>query len=354
MKTLLTPTPSESPAPLARHAAPWVGAILLLLAFHGLDNWRWASRNFQSTNWDDQLCYWRGMLELRWGLRALVHNPALGPPQKLARAYWLTGQFDWPHWSRLSQWAGLLSTRLLGSGYSGLTAANLLWTAVLLFSVYWLGQRLAGPAAGFAAAFLVSFYPGVVGLSRNFAPHYAAAAMSAACFAFLLRAASFRSFSRSLQLGVVLGIGLLVNPKILFYFLAPFVMCFYKACRRRRDRRVPQLAANAAAILATGALVSVSWWFPYAARLIPFFAGVSVNGHYDYPTASFWSSWITWRHAYYATALYFELSPLLAVAAVAALAFSFAKADGFLREFRGEWIAWLAGPLAQLRQLGKK
>ncbi len=343
---------AATPRPASRLATVgWHVAILLLVAVHGANNWLWTGSNYQSANYDDQTDYWDGTLHLRTELRAILHDPEATAADKAIRTYWLIGAYKWFHWSRLTQLVGLLSAHVFGYGYSGLTAANNLWTALLLFSTFWLGRRMSGPAYGFLAACLVGLWPGVDGLSRNFGHHYAAVGMSALCLHLLLRNKRLESTAGALLLGVACGAGILANPKIVFYLAVPFAFSFYRTWRTVEDERRVRTAANFAVIAATAALVSASWWLASLRELGGF---LRAGGQSYVELSSCPSRWSWPCLTYYGHAVFYQLSPVFFLVVLGSLALFFAKRGDAAPPLRGELAAWFFGSFALLTAVNPK
>ncbi|MGE0683163.1 MAG: ArnT family glycosyltransferase, partial [Candidatus Binatia bacterium] len=91
---------------------------------------------------------------------------------------------------------------LFGRSIEAALAVHVSAFVVLLLAVYGLGDRLVSPAAGVLAAFFVSTYPSVFGLSRVFLFDFWDTALVAASLYLLMRTEWFSHKRASLGLGV--------------------------------------------------------------------------------------------------------------------------------------------------------
>jgi hypothetical protein len=98
---------------------------------------------------------------------------------------------------------------------------NILYLALLLFSVYQIGKKIDTAATGLLAAMVLSLYPAVFGLSRYFQIEFALCAM--VCFSIycLLYSDNFRNRNYSLLFGVSVGFGMLTKWNFAFFILGP-------------------------------------------------------------------------------------------------------------------------------------
>ena len=155
--------------------------------------------------------------------------------------------------------------------------SNILWLAVALVSVTYLGTKMVDRRTGLLAALLLSLYPGVYGLSRQYGTDYPLIAAVAASMAILVSSDFFKR--RVVLLGVVMGLGVLIKAQLFFFILCPFLYCLAAgiAAGRRSGRRAFGTAAGAFAAMGVAAFVSSIWWFPIAGRLSKSFVSLTAE-----------------------------------------------------------------------------
>jgi 4-amino-4-deoxy-L-arabinose transferase-like glycosyltransferase len=155
----------------------------------------------------------------------------------------------------LSYWLVLPFYTLFGHGADVAVLANgAIWLGVLLMATYGLGREVASPQAGLLAAALVSLYPLVGALQRDFFLDVGLAAMVALSLWLLLRCGSFDHRGRAVTLGVALGLGTLVKWPFPFFAGGPFLAALYVVARRNRwsKQRLTNLGLCLAAAGALG------------------------------------------------------------------------------------------------------
>jgi hypothetical protein len=111
-------------------------------------------------------------------------------------------------------------------------ASNTVWLWVLLLATYALGKQVYNRKAGIFAALIVSFYPIIVALERDFwLDLQLTAAVTGALWA-MLWVRNFDHRSRAILLGIILGIGTWIKWPFSFFVFAPFLALLYQLHRR--------------------------------------------------------------------------------------------------------------------------
>lgn len=140
--------------------------------------------------------------------------------------------------------------------------ANLLFLAVLLGATYGLGRLAFGRTAGLAAAALVSFYPLVFVLSREFLTDFPLTALTALTFYLLLRSEGFRQRKYALLGGLSYGLTLLT--KWSFFFLSLLALLYLLASSLSRSPATTEprrIRLNAAWAIVGAMAVAGPWYF---------------------------------------------------------------------------------------------
>ncbi|MBI2883468.1 MAG: glycosyltransferase family 39 protein [Candidatus Methylomirabilis oxyfera] len=149
---------------------------------------------------------------------------------------------------------------------------NLLAFVFLILAVYGLGARLASPWSGLLAAFLVSTYPGIFGLSRLFLLEFVDAALVAAFLYLLVRTEVFSRTGPSIALGAVIGFGLLCRTFFPVFVVGPLGISLYAAWREWRVSRrmhtgtTPRVWVNGALALLVACGLAAPW---YVTNMVP-------------------------------------------------------------------------------------
>jgi 4-amino-4-deoxy-L-arabinose transferase-like glycosyltransferase len=193
----------------ARLAA--LALLLLLIAFHVVNNWLWRSTNQVVFGFDrifhkvTSLAYYdilRESVNLRTIFAALTWSDYYPPLVHLTAAVFY---------------------KLFGVTMDVAAMSTSLYLVVLLLAVYGLGERLAGPWVGLLSAFVVSMFPIIFSMSRYLYVDLALTAMVALNVCLLLRADRFRHKGYSLLYGLSLGLGLLTKWTFVAFTAAPLL-----------------------------------------------------------------------------------------------------------------------------------
>ncbi len=212
---------------------------------------------------------------------------ALNYWQAFQTAQWFSS--DW--WIRLWQLSSkipplvYISTipflSLFGPGFDQSTGVNLVYSAILLGSVYALGVSLFSVPVGLWAAGLCLLMPGLYRVRLDYLLDYPLAAMVTLCFTCLTVWRILRVPSPSIRkgiaigqssliigyawllaiaLGLTLGLALMVKQPALLFLLLPLVWVIGEALRQRAWRHLAQLAtAVLVSLLVFGPWYRTNW-----------------------------------------------------------------------------------------------
>ncbi|MBN2407382.1 MAG: glycosyltransferase family 39 protein [Elusimicrobia bacterium] len=131
--------------------------------------------------------------------------------------------------------AAALSNRILGRSLLSTRAANLIWFAVLLISVYYLAGYIMGREAGILSVLIISMYPAIYGSSRIFAEEFSTMSLMPLAVLFLLKSDGFRNMKYSLLFGLVFGLGMLTRGIFLVFIAGPAIYVFASAVIKTRS-----------------------------------------------------------------------------------------------------------------------
>lgn len=249
----------------------YIFALLSLVLFHAINNWIWVVSNITLLGWDP----------LSHLAKTLIYNDIL----QHINVRTLFSALTWP-WNRppLPFLTTVPFYRLFGISTDVAQMSNCVYLAVLLSSVYGIGRILYDRKVGLFAAFLVSFYPILFGISRLYYVDYPLTSMTALSIYLLLKADGFHNRKWSLLLGVALGLGLLTKWPFISFIGAPlaYVTVRSGALSRLRDiswhdreasSSTQRLLTSPWVHIAGALLLSLAWYLPNWDRLSGFLLG---------------------------------------------------------------------------------
>lgn len=108
-------------------------------------------------------------------------------------------------------------------------AVNTVYLFMLIFAVYGIGTRLYNPMTGLLSAAVISLYPIVFGLSRDFYPDLALLAWVAATVYFLVCTDGLRRTRLAVLFGAAFGLGQLTKQPFAFFAIGPCVYYFLQS-----------------------------------------------------------------------------------------------------------------------------
>lgn len=216
--------------------------------------------------------------------------------------------------------------------------ANVPVLALLVVSVYSIGAALGDRKTGLLAAFLVSFYPAVFGLSRKYGLDFPLAAMVAFSIALLLRTRNFNDGKKSVLLGITAGLGILVKGQIVLFLAGPFAVSLAASFVKEKSGQIRRLR-NFALMGGIALLVSAVWWWGIARDLLGGYFGhveseLALPLNLAFPAFSF--GWWTFYLFYFVI----DISPLLFLFFIMALpVFLFSRIN-----YKWTLLAWIVVP----------
>ena len=220
--------------------------ILLAIAFVvTAANVGWTLLDQRPPHWDmarhlaTSLNYWDAAQQGHWGI--LVRGYYYYPPLiYLSVLPWYT---------------------LFGSSVAVAVASNFGWLALLLVSVYGLGQQLWNRRVGLVAAIVSAGTPMLVSQFKEFQLDAPLAAVTAAIVYALIRSRALSYVNWSIAVGLALGLGLLLKWTFALIMLVPVGYCLVLVVWRfRRQRQLANFAGVVTVGLTAYAMVSAWYW----------------------------------------------------------------------------------------------
>lgn len=178
---------------------------------------------------------------------------------------------------------------VLGKSADKALTVNLFAFVVLVLATYGLGARLRSPSVGVLAAFLVSTYPAVFGLSRIFLFDFWNTALVAASLYWLVKTEGFFHKRASVALGVMLGLGCLCRAFFPIFLLGPLGVSLYALWSNKRwafgrpEPERPVVGRYLIHTLGTAFIVAAPWYLlnikPLTQRSLSAAYGVEAVGY---------------------------------------------------------------------------
>ncbi len=209
-------------------------------------------------------------------------NGAMNYWQALQQPHWLESEWWTSFWQvstkvpPLTFIVAAVIQQIFGTGIEQATLVNLVFSAILLTSVYGLGVELFSAQVGLWAAGLCQLIPALYRLRLDFLLDYPLAAVVTLSFwcltvwrarglrleargginsSFIIHHSSFQGWLWMAGFGVSFGLALLVKQTALFFLLTPVLWVGVEAIRSRSWQRIFQLII--------GLLLSLAVFFPW-------------------------------------------------------------------------------------------
>lgn len=171
---------------------------------------------------------------------------------------------------------------LFGRSADVAVMTNFLFFFILLFSIYGTGRILKNRQTGLLAAFVVSTFPIIFGLSRSYWMDFPLTAMVSLGVYLLLRTGGFSDRRWSVIFGVSAGLGMLTKWTWFIFLAGPFLYVLLSRSRQdgpARETAAPARYQNAALSVLAAVAVSAFWYIPngvnVAGKLFGLAAGMS-------------------------------------------------------------------------------
>jgi hypothetical protein len=239
--------------------------MVALVAFHAANNWAFVTAQVTILGWDRPAHL----------VRTLIYNEMLA--QVNLRSVFEVMTWSWNR-PPLYHLVAVPFYRLFGVSTDVALMRNVVFVAILLFSVYGIGRRFYSEGVGLLAAFLVSTYPILFSISRMPYVDYSLTAMVALAVYLLVASEGFRHRGYSLWLGLVIGLGILTKWPFVAFAGGPIA---YGTLRSGALRDVKATLTTRMEILpgwqrfwrsplfhaAAGLCVTLLWYWPNLDRL---------------------------------------------------------------------------------------
>jgi 4-amino-4-deoxy-L-arabinose transferase-like glycosyltransferase len=156
---------------------------------------------------------------------------------------------------------------------------NILYLIILVLSVYGIGRRIHSKEVGLMAAFIVSVFPIIFGLSRSYWQDFPLTAMVSLSIYLLIRADYFRDRKYSILFGLSIGLGMLTKWTYFVFLTGPFFYFIISAFREKTedDKKRDKSKLNAIISILVGMVVASFWYIPNGLDIASKLFGLSVG-----------------------------------------------------------------------------
>lgn len=195
-----------------------VALLLAFLILNGIALARWVKQDIRPPAWDESI-HIQNALDYQTRFHRDGWRGLLKP------AY-----FNYPPFYHLTLGLAFGRTeRLEDAG----AIVNFFYLAILVFCVFFIGQRLIGPWEGLTASLIVIAYPMMIEMTRPPMIDLALTSLVALSFLFLLLSDHFGNPFWSAAFGVGFALSMLTKWTAFIYLGAPFLVEVYRAVRQR-------------------------------------------------------------------------------------------------------------------------
>lgn len=203
--------------------------LILIISFHGINNWIWINNNNTYYHIDEYYhltfsnkiykIIFSNENELNPYKLDFITNPAFYQRPLMPL---ITAIFFYP---------------IFGVNANVAIMTNILFLAVLVFSTYAIGKKIYNKNTGLVAAFLVSMYPIIFGISRYYTYFIGLTAILSLSIYLLLLSDKFKNRKYSILFGISSGIGLLINIFFAVYAIGPILYVIFSSIRNLKKNR---------------------------------------------------------------------------------------------------------------------
>ena len=120
---------------------------------------------------------------------------------------------------------------LFGQTYDAACSVNILYLAVLIFSIYDIGKILFNRETGLCSALIISFIPMLINLRRDFLIDFALVSVISVVIYLLLKTEKFHNLKYSLLFGAGLGFVVLVKWTAIFFIFVPLCWVLWECLK---------------------------------------------------------------------------------------------------------------------------
>ncbi len=161
-------------------------------------------------------------------------------------------------WPRFTFFISALISFLPGGILFWIRFSNMIYFTILIISIYLLGKTIFSQQAGFIAAYYISFYPAIFGLSRSYGLDFPLISIVCLAMYVLLSCEGFKNLYYSILFGIVSGLGMLIKGQFVIFVAGPLLLAVLSGLRNKVNKKAFFVNILISTILAV--LISLIWW----------------------------------------------------------------------------------------------
>ncbi len=127
---------------------------------------------------------------------------------------------------------------LFGFSHDIMCVSNLSFLLILIVSVFFIGKYLDSDSSGLLAAFIVTTYPVVFGMSRWCMPYFMSLSLVSLAVLFVIRSKNFSNLWLSLLAGITSGLAALTHLSSLLAVFAPYLFFLIDGLITAKNKRL--------------------------------------------------------------------------------------------------------------------
>jgi len=126
---------------------------------------------------------------------------------------------------------------LFGESFDIACISNIVFLAILLFSVYGIGKYLFNREVGLFSSLIISFIPILIVYQRDFLLDFPLTAMIALSIYVLLKSENLTNIKYSILFGICFGLAMLTKWAAIFFVISPLLWVFYQSIKEDRIKK---------------------------------------------------------------------------------------------------------------------
>ncbi len=243
--------------------------LLLLISFHLINNYIWLKLDclfVYPNEITNTVFHLESQMKLYRALKSLLDSDSLLFEKIKSFIMFFRPQHVWPEhlWPGFMYCVTSIINLLFGLTPFITRFSNGLFLAILIIFTYLIGKACENKKAGLIAGFLISFYPGVFGISRLYDQDFYLIAMVSVAVYLLIKTKKFTNKKYSILLGLFSGLGILTNGRFLIFTMGPLLYIAYLVFMGRRSLSNADFfkqISNIVISLLISLILSSVWWF---------------------------------------------------------------------------------------------
>jgi len=242
--------------------------LLLLISFHLINNYIWLKLDclfVYPNEITNTVFHLESQMKFYRALKSLLDSDSLLFEKIKSFIMFFRPQHVWPEhlWPGFMYCVTSIINLLFGLTPFITRFSNGLFLAILIIFTYLIGKACENKRAGLIAGFLISFYPGVFGISRLYDQDFYLMAMVSVAVYLLIKAKKFTNKKYSILLGLFSGLGILTNGRFLIFTMGPLLYIVYLVFIGSRSSNSADFfkqISNIVISLLISLILSSVWW----------------------------------------------------------------------------------------------